>query len=115
MAFAIIISWFVYYIYANKWSRLPLTFIKRILKDGDESAISSLKGIKGEFRYIGKLFERILAKRLEIYLKTVGILDENQEGFSKGKNTVRYIHRLTAGIKGDIMKKLTVLCLFINK
>lgn len=66
MAFAIIISWFVYYIYANKWSRLPLTFIKRILKDGDESAISSLKGIKGEFRYIGKLFEENKRQTKEI-------------------------------------------------
>ena len=64
--------------------------------------------------YIGKLLERILAQRLELYLQRVGILDENQEGFSRGKNTIRYLHRLTAGIKGDIKKKLTVLCLFID-
>ena len=50
----------------------------------------------------------------QLYLQRVGILDENQEGFSRGKNTVRYLHRLTAGIKGDIKKKLTVLCLFID-
>ena len=30
------------------------------------------------------------------------------------RNTVRYLHRLTAGIKGDITKRLTVLCLFID-
>src|SRR5690606_25792556 len=57
MAFALIISWLVYYIYANRWSKLPLSFIKKILREGDQSAINSLKNIKGEFRYIGKLFE----------------------------------------------------------
>jgi hypothetical protein len=64
--------------------------------------------------YIGKLFERILANRLEGYFTAIGLTDDNQEGFSKGRNTVRYLHRLTAGIKGDIQKKLTVLCLFID-
>ena len=63
---------------------------------------------------IGKLLERILARRLEVYLLKIGIIDENQEGFSKGRNTIRYLHRLTAGIKGDISKKLTVLCLFVD-
>ena len=94
------------------WNDSKVVFLK---KDGKSSYSKA-----GAYRpisispYIGKLFERILAKRLELYLQTVGILDENQEGFSKGKNTVRYLHRLTAGIKGDIMKKLTVLCLFID-
>ena len=68
VAIAIIISWIVYYYYANKWSRLPLSFIKKILKNGDQNAIQSLKNIRGEFRYIGKLFEenQIKAKELEI-------------------------------------------------
>ena len=57
MGFALIISWLIYYIYANKWSKLPLSFIKKILREKDQSAINSLKNIKGEFRYIGKLFE----------------------------------------------------------
>ena len=56
----------------------------------------------------------LLAKRLETYLSDIGLIDSNQEGFSKGRNTVRYLHRLTAGIKGDITIRLTVLCLFID-
>ena len=55
-----------------------------------------------------------MANRLELYLCSIGLIDPNQEGFSKGRNTVRYLHRLTAGIKGDISRKLTVLCLFID-
>ena len=55
-----------------------------------------------------------MAKRLEIYLTSIGIFDFIQEGFRKGRNTVRYLHRLTAGIKGDMTKRLTVLCLFLD-
>lgn len=63
---AIILSWFIYYYYANKWSKLPLSFIKKILKTGDTGSIQSLKNIKGEFRYIGKLFEENQAKTKEL-------------------------------------------------
>lgn len=56
-ALALLLSWIVYYYYANLWSRLPISFIKKILVNGDPGAIASLKNIKGEFRYIGKLFE----------------------------------------------------------
>ena len=63
---ALILSWVIYYYYANKWSKLPLSFIKKILKTGDASSIQSLKNIKGEFRYIGKLFEENQAKTKEL-------------------------------------------------
>ena len=84
------------------WNDSKIVFLKR---DGKSSYSKA-----GAYRpisissYIGKLLERILAQRLEIYLKKVGIIDVNQEGFSKGKNTIRYLNRLTTGIKGDIMK-----------
>ena len=94
------------------WNASNIIFLK---KEGKSSYAKP-----GSYRpisissYIGKLFERILACRLETYLFTIGLIDSNQEGFSKGRNTIRYLHRLTAGIKGDMMKKLTVLCLFID-
>ena len=94
------------------WNNSNIIFLK---KDGKQSY-----SVPGAYRpitissYIGKLMERILAHRLEKYLSKIGMIDENQEGFSKGRNTIRYLHRLTAGIKGDILKKLTVICLFID-
>ena len=94
------------------WNASNIVFLK---KEGKKSYDKA-----GSYRpislssYIGKLFERILASRLETYFISIGLFDSNQEGFSKGRNTVRYLHRLTAGIKGDIQKKLTVLCLFID-
>ena len=32
----------------------------------------------------------------------------------KGRNTIRYLNRLHLGIKADIQKKLTVICLFLD-
>lgn len=66
MAIAIVLAWIVFYYYANKWARLPLNLIKRILKKGDVDAIEDLKKIKGEFRYMGKLFEENLNQKKEL-------------------------------------------------
>lgn len=63
MALALILSWVVYYYYSVKWAKLPISLIRKILLSEDKSAIHSLKNIKGEFRYIGKLFEENLAQR----------------------------------------------------
>lgn len=63
MAIALLISWVVYYFFSVKWAKLPLVLIKRILASEDKDAIGRLKNIKGEFRYIGKLFEENLTQR----------------------------------------------------
>ena len=64
--------------------------------------------------YIGKLFEKILAKRIQNFLERLGLHDPDQEGFMEGRNTIRYLNRLILGIKSDIQKKLTSICLFID-
>ncbi len=66
MAFAILLAWIIFFYYANKWSRVPLNLIKRILKTNDASAIEDLKSIKGEFRYMGKLFEENFRQKEEL-------------------------------------------------
>ena len=94
------------------WNSSNIVFLKKESKDS-YSKPGSYRPISIS-SYIGKLFEKIIVRRLDQYLLKVGILDANQEGFSKGRSTVRYLHRLTAGIKGDIRKRLTVLCLFVD-
>ena len=64
--------------------------------------------------YIGKRLEDILAKRIEAWLLRFEKDDKDQEGFSKKKNTIRYLSRLHHGIESDIENNLTVLCLFID-
>lgn len=66
MAIAIVMAWGILLFYANKWARLPLDIIKRILKKNDLSDIEKLKSIKGEFRYMGKLFEQNLKQKTEL-------------------------------------------------
>ncbi len=66
MALAILFAWAVFLYYSNKWARLPLNLIKKILKKNDTSAIEDLKSIKGEFRYMGKLFEENFKQKAEL-------------------------------------------------
>ena len=64
--------------------------------------------------YIGKLLETIIAIRIELLLASKNYTDPDQEGFSKCKNTIRYLNRLHLGIKVDRENYLTVLCLFVD-
>ena len=64
--------------------------------------------------YIGKLLESIMANRIEILMIALNKIDPDQEGFSKGRNTIRYLNRLDLGIKVDQENHLTVLCLFVD-
>jgi signal transduction histidine kinase/CheY-like chemotaxis protein len=61
-----LISISVFYYYAKKWSKTPIKLIKEVLQTGNMSAITSLKNIKGEFRYIGKLFEETHFQKIEL-------------------------------------------------
>ena len=63
--------------------------------------------------YIGKVFEKIIASRLENF-KATGINDVYQEGFTKKRNTVRYLNHLDNDIREELKKKYTVICHFID-
>ena len=64
--------------------------------------------------YIGKIYEKIIAQRYVKFLIANGYWDSDQEGFTKSRNTIRYLNRLHLGIKEDIEAKLTSLCLFVD-
>ena len=64
--------------------------------------------------YIGKLFEAIIARRIELYIKLSNQTDAHQEGFSESKNTIRYLNRLHLGILADKEENLSILCLFVD-
>ena len=94
------------------WELTDVIFLK---KEGKRNFSKS-----GSYRpisitsYIGKVFEEIIAARLENFFKSIGISDKFQEGFKKRRNTIRYLHRLDCDIKDKIAKKYTVMCLFID-
>lgn len=64
--------------------------------------------------YIGKLLERIIVRRVEAFMIINNLVDPDQEGFSAGKNTVRYLNRLHLDIQTDKEALKTVICLFID-
>ena len=94
------------------WKSAEVIFLKKENKD--------IYSVPGSYRpisissYIGKLLEKILAARLINYLIQKGYHDPEQEGFTKGRNTVRYLNRLNLQIKSDILESKTVLGLFID-
>ena len=84
------------------WNDSRIIFMK---KDGkkDYSKASNYRPISIT-SYIGKLFEKILAQRIENKLFNLGLFDLEQEGFCKQRNTLRYLNRLILDINFD--KKL---------
>ena len=94
------------------WNIADVIFLK---KDGkkDYSQPGSYRPISIT-SYIGKIFEQILASRLENHFSSHGFIDKNQEGFRKQRNTIRYLNRLDHDIRLSLEKKYTVICLFID-
>ena len=94
------------------WSRAEVIFLRKSGKDSYSNP--------GSYRpisitsYIGKLIEKIIAKRIQRYLTLIGLHDPDQEGFMEGRNTIRYLNRLVSSIRSNIQKKLTSICLFID-
>ena len=94
------------------WSKAEVIFLR---KSGKESYSKP-----GSYRpisissYIGKLIEKVIAKRIQRYLSLIGLHDPDQEGFMEGRNTIRYLSRLVSAIRSDIQKKLTSNCLFLD-
>ena len=83
------------------WSRAEVIFLK---KEGKETYAAP-----GSYRpisitsYIGKLLEKIIAARIVRFLTKKGYYDTEQEGFTAGRNTVRYLNRLNLEIKTDLL------------
>ena len=94
------------------WKTSEVIFLKKQGKD-TYSKPGSYRPISIT-SYIGKLLERILANRVENFLTAKGLQDPYQEGFSKGKNSIRYLNRLNLSIQADKINNLSVLCLFID-
>ena len=94
------------------WKSSEVIFLKKPGKD-TYSKPGSYRPISIT-SYVGKLLERILGNRIESFLSVKKLQDPYQEGFSKGKNSIRYLNRLNLSIHADKIQKLTSLCLFID-
>ena len=94
------------------WQDSEIIFLK---KEGKDSYANP-----GAYRpisitsYLGKLFEKIQATRLEAHYVNKGMLDPDQEGFTKSKNTGRYLNRLNLSVMSDKKQGKTSICLFVD-
>ena len=94
------------------WNNAEVIFLK---KDGKESY-----AVPGSYRpisitsYIGKLLEKIIAARIIHFLIRRNFHDPQQEGFTSGRNTIRYLNRLNMEINTDILDGKTVIGLFMD-
>ncbi len=66
MLIAFCLSILIFFYYAKKWAQRPIRLIKEVLEKGNVTAIDSLKRIRGEFRYIGKLFEQNFNQKIQL-------------------------------------------------
>ena len=94
------------------WNTSNVVFTKKVgkanyMKAGSYRPISISS-------YIGKLFERILEKRIRHVCDLDGVLDDEQEGFRATRNTTRYLYKLIASLKEAQKKKLTTFLLCID-
>ena len=64
--------------------------------------------------YVGKVMERLLESRLREFLVKNDLLDEEQEGFQKGKSTTRYLYRLASKISSTRNRKLVGILLLAD-
>ena len=94
------------------WYQAEVIFLKKDGKD-NYAAPGSYRPISIT-AYIGKLLEKIIAKRIIQFLRKKGHHDPQQEGFTEGRNTVRYLNRLHLQIKSDLLDKKTVIGLFVD-
>ena len=94
------------------WEDSEIIFLK---KEGKDSYANP-----GAYRpisitsYLGKLFEKIKATRLEAHYVKKGLLDPDQEGFTKSRNTGRYLNRLHLSIQSDKKQGKTSIGLFVD-
>ena len=64
--------------------------------------------------YVGKLLEKLICSRLQSHFSLIGLLDEDQKGFTKQRNTIRYLNRLDILIRYGRHNNKTVLGLFLD-
>ena len=94
------------------WKNAEIIFLK---KEGKE-----LYADPGSYRpisitsYLGKVLESIIASRIASFMLRNEYYDPDQEGFTTGRNTIRYLNRLHLEIKTDLMDKKTVVALFAD-
>jgi hypothetical protein len=94
------------------WDSSSIVFIKKADK---ETYLSP-----GSYRpltlsaYVGKIFERVLERRLRRFCGQEGIIDEAQEGFLPARNTTRYLYKMLSSLNEVKRRKMEAFLLLLD-
>jgi signal transduction histidine kinase/CheY-like chemotaxis protein len=66
MIFAYLISLLLFLKYMQRWLKRPIKLIRDVLENGNPNSIALLTKTRGEYRYIGKLFEENNNKKIQL-------------------------------------------------
>jgi len=87
-------------IFPESWN---LSLLSSIYKSGDPMEPNNYRGIS-VCSCLGKLFTRLLQKRLDVFLESNNLLSPNQAGFRKGQRTTDNVYILKSVINKYICK-----------
>ena len=87
--------------------------ISPIFKKGNKASLENYRPIS-TLPIFGKIFEKVIYKRLYGFLTSKGILHDNQFGFRKGHSTSHALHESVDAISGANSNNKHVLGIFID-
>jgi len=64
--------------------------------------------------FLGKILERLIFKRILLYISTNKILPDSQFGFRSAHNTIHQVHRLVDAISCSLENKHYCTCAFLD-
>jgi len=96
--------------------KLKNAYIKAIYKKGDKTSESNYRPVS-ILPNISKIFERVIYNRLISFLERQSVFSDRQNGFRKGKNTIRAIYQAVSDVFSSLNKKKHTLamCLDLSK
>lgn len=93
--------------------KLKLTVVSPIHKTGNKHTVENYRPIS-KITIFSKIFEKAMFHRITSFTNKIGILDQNQHGFQKGKSTTLAAFKLTNTILAYVDKSIEVTAVFFD-
>ena len=96
------------------WENSEVIFIRKLVNLSMQSLVFIVYRPISITSYVGKLLEKLICFRLQSHFSLIGLLNEDQEGFTKQRNTICYLNRLDMLIRLGRHNNKTALGLFLD-
>lgn len=92
---------------------LKVGIIKPLYKGGDKLEVINYRPIS-LISNLAKIIEKIIKKRIVMFLEKYKLISEQQYGFREGRSTEDAIYKLTSYMYNALDKKKPALCIFVD-